>query len=115
MYVKDAHVASEDEVAGFRETLPQSVLSFVLEFAVFVLDVLAPTVQESHVQPFSFLLTSSLKTKLLDFLACFSSMMTLLRMSAELQSLSALFFCIIVKSCCIFPTACEKELLLLLM
>ena len=28
---------SEDEVAGFRETLPRSVLPFVLDFAVFVL------------------------------------------------------------------------------
>ena len=74
MYV---NVVSEDKVARFRETLPQSVLPFVLEFAVFMLDVLAQTVQESHVQPFSFLLTSSLKIKLLVFLACFSSMMTL--------------------------------------
>ena len=109
MYVKDAHVASEDEVAGFRETLPQSVLPFVLEFAVFVLDVLAPAVQESHVQP---LLVFA---HVLSVLACFSSMMTLLRMSAKLQSSSALVFCIIVKSCCFSPAASEKELLLLLM
>ena len=51
MLCKHAQVVSEDEVAGFRETLAQSVLLFVLEFAVFVLDVLAQTVQESHVQP----------------------------------------------------------------
>ena len=42
---------SEDEVGGFCETLPQPVLSFVLDFAVVVLDVFALTVQESHIQP----------------------------------------------------------------
>ena len=42
-------MVSEDEVAGFGKTLPQPVLPFVLGFAVFVLDVLAQTVQESRV------------------------------------------------------------------
>ena len=59
------------EVAGFRETL--ECLPFVLDFAVFVLDVLPQTIQSFTFGPCSFLLKSSLKTKLLVFLACFSN------------------------------------------
>ena len=54
----------------------------------------------------SLLLTSSLKTKLLVFLACFSSPTSLLTMSVELQSSLALVFCMTVKSCCMCVCVC---------
>ena len=72
---------------------------FFLDFAVFVLDVLARLFRSLTFKPSSFLLTSSLKTKLLVFPACFSSWTPLLMMSAELQSLlSLLSFCLTCKS-----------------
>ena len=71
-----------------------------------MLDVLAQTVQESHVQHLPVFAYVVVKTELLVFLASFSSAMTLLTISVELQTSLALVFCITVKS---FSPASSKD------
>ena len=95
------HVVSEDEIAGFRETLPRPVLLFVLDFAVFVLAFLAQSVQESQVQVllvFAHVVSETDDVVRLDtFLAFFSQ-------PDDFSSL-ALVFCVTVKSWCFSPAA----------
>ena len=88
------HVVSEDEIAGFRETLPRPVLLFVLDFAVFVLAFLAQSVQESQVQ--ALLVFAEVVSETDDvvrpevFLALFSSLTTSLRWRWSFVSQSSL-------------------------